>query len=150
MLREPDLNPPSAPQDAIVQGRVPEPGEAQAAVARQCGVFLEEVLRDLQTPVALLQLSLGVLSSDLATAEPDTRSALRDALHAGQRIQRYIDHFVAGQLVRDASSRSIRAQTDLGGLLRALVEEYKPNAITLGCSLRFELLPPCSAGSPGS
>jgi K+-sensing histidine kinase KdpD len=141
-MRDPSVNAPSAPQEATAAGRSPEPGEAQAALASQRGVLLEEVLRDLQTPVAVLQLSLGVLSADLASAGPDTRSALRDAKRAGQRIQRYIDHLVAGQLLGDAGSRSIRAQVDLGALLGALVEEYEPAAIALGCRLRFELLPP--------
>jgi signal transduction histidine kinase len=142
MLRDRDLNAASVPKEVATEGHVPESGMAQAAVVSQRGILLEEVLRDLQTPVALLQLSLGVLEGDLASAAPDTRSALRDALRAGKRIQRYIDHFVTGQLLRDTSSRSIRAQTDLGALLRALVAEYEPAAIAQGCSLRCELLSP--------
>jgi K+-sensing histidine kinase KdpD len=143
MLRDTHLDAPPAPHDALAGERASDASEPRAVAAgRQDSAVLEDVLRDLQTPVALLQLSLAVLSADLTSAAPDTRSALRDALGAGRRIQRYIDHFIAGELVRDASARALRAQTDLGALLRMLVAEYEQAALSLGCSLRLEVLSP--------
>jgi K+-sensing histidine kinase KdpD len=81
------------------------------------------VLHDLQTPVAVLELSLAVLDRDLASAQADTHATLRDAQRAARRIREYIDHFVSSEIFGEATLRRRRRKVELRALLTRLVEE---------------------------
>src|SRR5262245_48969857 len=59
--------------------------------------LLELTLHDLQSPVAILDVSMRLLASDLASASTDVQDTLRDARRATRRIRQYIDHLVVSE-----------------------------------------------------
>src|SRR5882672_199133 len=59
--------------------------------------FMQLALHDLQTPVAVLDLSMKLLADDLAGAGPEALATLRGAERAVRRIQQYIDHLVTSE-----------------------------------------------------
>jgi two-component system CheB/CheR fusion protein len=99
--------------------------------------FIQLALHDLQTPVAVLDLSMKLLQDDLAAAGPEALATLRGAERAVRRIQQYIDHLVTSE--RGASLRPRRERVDLVSLLKDIVADYSPHATTSGVALGLDV-----------
>ena len=97
------------------------------------------VLHDLQTPVALLELSLALLDGDLASAQPDAHATLRDAQWAARRIREYIDHFVSSEIFGEATLRRRRRKVELRALLKRIVEESTSRTDATGVALDLDV-----------
>jgi K+-sensing histidine kinase KdpD len=100
---------------------------------------LAYVLHDLQTPVAVLELSLALLDGDLASAQPDAHATLRDAQRAARRIREYIDHFVSSEIFGEAMRRRRRRKVELRALLKRIVEEATASSDATGVALDLDL-----------
>lgn len=99
--------------------------------------FIQLALHDLQTPVAVLDLSMKLLEEDLAGAGPEALATLRGAERAVRRIQQYIDHLVTSE--RSGSLRPRRERVDLVSLLKDVVADYSPHATTSGVALGLDV-----------
>src|SRR5215471_10518813 len=99
--------------------------------------FVQLALHDLQTPVAVLDLSMKLLADDLAGAGPDALATLRGAERAVRRIQQYIDHLVTSE--RSGSLRPRRERVDLVSLLKDIVADYSPHAATTGVAFGLDV-----------
>jgi K+-sensing histidine kinase KdpD len=101
------------------------------------------VLHDLQTPVAVLELSLALLGGDLASAQADAHATLRDAQRAARRIREYIDHFVSSEIFGEATLRRRRRKVELRALLKRVVEEsaWRSDATLVALDLDLPLRP---------
>jgi signal transduction histidine kinase len=99
--------------------------------------FIQLALHDLQTPVAVLDLSMKLLADDLAAAGPEALATLRGAERAVRRIQQYIDHLVTSE--RSGSLRARRERVDLVSLLKDIVADYSPHATTSGVALGLDV-----------
>jgi len=109
---------------------------AHSAAAAQLE-FIQLALHDLQTPVAVLDLSMKLLEDDLAGAGPEALATLRGAERAVRRIQQYIDHLVTSE--RTGSLRPRRERVDLVALLKDIVADYSPHAATSGVALGLDV-----------
>jgi two-component system CheB/CheR fusion protein len=99
--------------------------------------FIQLALHDLQTPVAVLDLSMKLLEEDLAAAGPEALATLRGAERAVRRIQQYIDHLVTSE--RSGLLRARRERVDLVSLLKDIVADYSPHATTSGVALGLDV-----------
>lgn len=99
------------------------------------------VLRDVQTPLAALELNLSLLAADLDSAPPEAADTLREAQRAARRIRQYIDHFVASEIFGQMAMRKRRRRVEVSLLLKRLVDEYRPRARGAGISLELDLPP---------
>jgi signal transduction histidine kinase len=95
--------------------------------------FVELALHDLQSAVALLDMSMCTLKETPADAP-----AVRDAQLATRRIQRYIDHMVTAERVSRGAYRMGRRPLALRPILLELVEEYAHHAREWGIHLELE------------
>lgn len=96
-------------------------------------------MRDVQTPLAALELNLSLLSADLGAATSETADTLREAQRAARRIRQYIDHFVASEIFGEMAMRKRRRRVEVSSLLKRLVDEYQPAARDAGISLELDL-----------
>jgi two-component system CheB/CheR fusion protein len=99
--------------------------------------FIQLALHDLQTPVAVLDLSMKLLADDLAGAGPEALATLRGAERAVRRIQQYIDHLVTSE--RTGPLRPRRERVDLVSLLKDLVADYSHHAAVSGVALGLDV-----------
>jgi two-component system sensor histidine kinase/response regulator len=99
--------------------------------------FIQLALHDLQTPVAVLDLSMKLLADDLAGAGPDALATLRGAERAVRRIQQYIDHLVTSE--RTGPLRPRRERVDVVSLLKDLVADYSHHAAVSGVALGLDV-----------
>lgn len=90
---------------------------------------LSAVLRDVQTPLAALELNLALLADDLADTRGEALVSLRDARGAARRIRQYVDHFIESEIFGAAAMRKRRRRFDLGALLERLAAEYRQHVI---------------------
>lgn len=100
---------------------------------------LGAVLRDVQTPLAALELNLALLADDLESATGDALVSLRDARSAARRIRQYVDHFIESEIFGAAAMRRRRRRVDVGAVLQRLMEEYREHALEQAISLELEL-----------
>jgi signal transduction histidine kinase len=99
--------------------------------------FIQLALHDLQTPVAVLDLSMKLLEDDLAAAGPEAIATLRGAERAVRRIQQYIDHLVTSE--RTGPLRPRRERVDVVSLLKDTVADYANHAATSGVALGLDV-----------
>jgi two-component system, OmpR family, heavy metal sensor histidine kinase CusS len=111
---------------------------ARAAAADTAQLeFVQLALHDLQTPVAVLDLSMKLLAEDLAGAGPEAIATLRGAERAVRRIQQYIDHLVTSE--RTGPLRARRERVDVVSLLKDLVADYSHHAAVSGVALGLDV-----------
>jgi signal transduction histidine kinase len=108
-----------------------ELAEARASLAR--------MRKHMQTPIALMELSLQLLATDQEGLCPDQRAALRDAVRAGRRIRQYVDHWLMSDAGRGVAKHSWRRRIDLGAVVRMLAEDYARDAADAGKSITVEV-----------
>jgi two-component system, OmpR family, heavy metal sensor histidine kinase CusS len=113
---------------------------AQPADARLEG--LETTLHDLQSPVAVLDVCMKLLSTDLVGARPEIQETLRDARRATHRIRQYIDHLVVSERLRVGAFEPRSSMVDLRALLAGLVDEFGAHAELVGATVSSDLPSP--------
>jgi signal transduction histidine kinase len=101
--------------------------------------FLELALHDLQTPVAILDVSLTLLADDLSPLNQEGLITLRGAERAVRRIQQHIDHLITSDRLSSGKMRPLRHHLDLAPLLRDLVADYADHASALGVAIDLDL-----------
>jgi signal transduction histidine kinase len=99
--------------------------------------FIQLTLHDLQTPVAVLDMSMKLLADDLVSAGPDALATLRGAERAVRRIQQYIDHLVTCE--RSGPLRPKRERVELVPLMKDLVADYAHHAAVSGIALGLDV-----------
>ncbi|HEX7669855.1 MAG TPA: HAMP domain-containing sensor histidine kinase [Polyangiaceae bacterium] len=137
-----DARPPRV--SSIVRRVRPKPVSVSPAPVEQADLdtrleFLELALHDLQTPVAILDVSLTLLAGDLSPVNGEALATLRDAERAVRRIQQHIDHLVTSQRLFSGQMRPDRHRLDVARLLRDLVADYADHARALDVTLDLDL-----------
>lgn len=132
-------------------GHIPRLKRARTAPARLADEladarveFLELALHDLQTPAAVLDLSLKLLAGDLSSADTETLATLRGAERAVRRIQQHIDHLVTSERLSSGRLQPRRQRIDLAPLLDQLVSDYAEYARAEGVTIDLDLESPSS------
>jgi two-component system CheB/CheR fusion protein len=91
-------------------------------------VFLQLALHDLQSSVAVLDVSTTLLAEDLANADPTVRATLADVQRATFRVQQYIDHLVTSERLGSGRLHVRREHVELVPLLEAVIGDYTQHA----------------------
>jgi two-component system CheB/CheR fusion protein len=118
-------------------GRARDRASTQAPTLSSQLEFIQLTLHDLQTPVAVLDMSMKLLADDLVAAGPDALATLRGAERAVRRIQQYIDHLVTSE--RSGPLRPKRERVDLVSLLKDVVADYAHHAAVSGIALGLDV-----------
>lgn len=101
--------------------------------------FLELVLHDLQSSVAVLDISTRLLVEDMADADPGSRSTVSDIQRATIRVQQYIDHLVTSERLSSGRLSLRRENVELVPLLGALVDDYAHHARSSSASVELDV-----------
>jgi signal transduction histidine kinase len=91
-------------------------------------VFLQLALHDLQSSVAVLDVSSTLLTEDLSHADPSVRATLTDIQRATFRVRQYIDHLVTSERLGSGRLHLQREQVELVPLLEAVIGDYAQHA----------------------
>jgi signal transduction histidine kinase len=119
----PSMRVPSQPTDARVEA-------------------IEMTLHDLQSPVAVLDVCMKLLATDLSGARPEIQETLRDARRATQRIRQYIDHLVVSERLRSGAFEPRPSMVDLRAVLADLTAEFGAYAELVGATVSSDLPSP--------
>jgi signal transduction histidine kinase len=139
MLNEHDLDEPaevsSVPQRASSVEVVTHSKQASGESSRtEAGddmtrlVFLQLALHDLQSSVAVLDVSGTLLAEDLSKADPAVRTTLADLRRATFRVQQYIDHLVTSERLGSGRLHLRREHVELVPLLETVIGDYMQHA----------------------
>lgn len=101
--------------------------------------FLELALHDLQSSVAVLDISTRLLIEDLAASDPDTQSTVADIQRAAFRVQQYIDHLVTSERLSSGRLTLRREHVELVPLLGVLVEDYARHAKVSSATVELDV-----------
>ena len=121
-------------------GRKPASERAPvSAVTDKRMELLELTLHDLQAPVAILDVSMRLLASDLAGADAEVQDTLRDARRAAGRIRQYIDHLIVSERLRHGTLELHRTPVDIASRLKELTDEYRGHAALVRATIDADL-----------
>lgn len=149
MLNEPDTDDltevPSTPRVSLV-GVVPRPRRTSSGTSRASTgdegsrlEFLQLTLHDLQSSVAVLDVSATLLAGDLADAEPSVRATLADIQRATFRVQQYIDHLVTSERLGSGGLEPRREHVELVALLESVAADYEQHARASSATIELDL-----------
>jgi two-component system, OmpR family, heavy metal sensor histidine kinase CusS len=102
-------------------------------------VFLQLALHDLQSSVAVLDVSSTLLADDLSKADPAVRSTLADIRRATFRVQQYIDHLVTSERLGPGRLHVKREQIELVPLLETVIGDYTYHARTASAVMCLDI-----------
>jgi two-component system sensor histidine kinase/response regulator len=98
-------------------------------------------MHDLQTPVAVLEVTLKLLEEDLSFADEETRATLRGAQRAARRIQQHIDHRVTSERLSSGRLVPRIQKVDLAVILKELIADYGDQGKCVGVLVELDLDP---------
>jgi two-component system sensor histidine kinase KdpD len=102
-------------------------------------VFLQLALHDLQSSVAVLDVSSTLLADDLSKADPTVRATLADIRRASFRVQQYIDHLVTSERLGAGRLHVKREQIELVPLLETVMGDYTHHARTASAVMCLDI-----------
>ena len=98
--------------------------ERERAFERQ-REFVADASHELRTPLTSVQANLELLQASLGGRDPEDRHAVDSALGSTRRMSRLVSDLLL--LARaDAGRSSVRTETDLSAIARAVVDELEP------------------------
>lgn len=134
--------PPPRASSVNIIARSRKPDESARATSEGDDLqFIRFAMHDLQTPVAVLEMTLKLLEEDLSSATDETRATLRGAQRAARRIQQHIDHLVTSERLSSGRLVPRRQPMDLAVVLKELVADYEDQGNNLGVHVHLDLGP---------
>jgi len=112
-------------------------------------VFLQLALHDLQSSVAVLDVSSTLLEEDLSHANPSVRATLADIQRATFRVRQYIDHLVTSERLGSGRLHLQREPVELVPLLESVIGDYAQHARTVSTVVCLDIGPSSAIGLRG-